>query len=91
MPHRPIKHVLKEDLKKKIDEPKMISYELYASGSFYTVMLPADVDLYTGLKNYFPHLLHDIIFGAGPSVIEQDDIMIENAWNRMDYLEWLCD
>jgi len=91
VPHRPMKHVLKEGLKKKIDEPKMVSYDLSVHGIIHTVMLPADMDLYTGLSNYFPHLLHEIVYSTEQYVVEQDSIMIEDAWNRMDYLEWLCD
>ena len=92
-----MKHVSKiEDrLKKKCDESKTISYDLHVYGSLYTVLLPANVDLYTGLKNYFPQLLHDIVFGTEqPPVVEEDYIEIsdsEDILNRMDYLEWLCD
>ena len=86
---------IEERLKKKCEETKMISYDLHVYGSLYTVLLPATLDLYTGLKTYFPQLLHDIVFGAEqPPVIEEDDIEVsdsENAWNKMDYLEWLCD
>ena len=92
-----IKHVSKveERLKKKCEEAKTISYDLHVYGSLYTVLLPANVDLYTGLKNYFPQLLHDIVFGTEqPPVVEEDYIEIsdsEDILNRMDYLEWLCD
>ena len=92
-----MKHVSKveERLKKKCEEAKTISYDLHVYGSLYTVLLPANVDLYTGLKNYFPQLLHDIVFGTEqPPVEEEDYIEIsdsEDILNRMDYLEWLCD
>jgi len=93
----PMKHVSKieERLKKKCEETKMISYDLHVYGSLYTVLLPATLDLYTGLKTYFPQLLHDIVFGTEhPPVIEEDDIEVsdsEDMMNRMDYLEWMCD
>jgi hypothetical protein len=53
------------------------------------------LDLYTGLKTYFPQLLHDIVFGTEqPPPVVEEDIEVsdtEDMINRMDYLEWLCD
>ena len=102
----------REYFRNKAQKPKedMVPHELYTDGCIYTVMLPKNVDLYTGLKRWFPEMLRAIIYNTAPAIttavastvastvatlrpvieVEYDDVN-EEAWNRLDYQEWLCD
>ena len=115
----------REYLRNKTHKQKedMVPHDVYTGGCVYTVMLPKNVDLYTGLKRWFPEMLYAIINNIVPitiaaatiataaittsaittsaiatavtilrPVIEVDyDDANEEAWNQLDYQEWLCD
>jgi hypothetical protein len=80
------KHLLNKTQKPKED---MLSYDLYAGGSVYTVMIPKNIDLYTGLKLWYPGMLHAIIYNIAPSAA--DAVTTDDFMNHLDYDEWIRD
>jgi len=80
------KHLVNKTQKPKED---MLSYDLYAGGSVYTVMIPKNIDLYTGLKLWYPGMLQAIIYNIVPSNIDTDTT--DDSLNNLDYQEWIRD
>ena len=80
------KHLVNKTQKPNKD---MLSYDLYAGGSVYTVMIPKNIDLYTGLKLWYPGMLQAIIYNIVPSNIDTDTT--DDSLNNLDYQEWIRD
>ncbi len=68
----------------------MVPQTIHIWGIAYCVKLPKDCDLYTGLQRWYPDIFELAIQEDQMTNTDLYDTT-EEAWDRADYLEWLCD
>ena len=68
----------------------MVPQTIHIWGIAYCVELPKDSDLYSGLQRWYPEIYEAAIQEDQASNTALYDT-IDDAWDRADYQEWLCD
>lgn len=74
----------------------MVHRTIYVWDQEYHVELPADFDIYEGLRRWYPTLYkavmeEDQLIRGDPSTPKLSEEEMEEAWARYEYLEYLSD
>lgn len=84
-------------LKNEKPKPKMITHTVYVWEEPHQVKLPQNIDLFEGIKQFYPNLYQEIEREKEYYALEEEyekeneKEAVEEFWAHQDYLEWLCD
>jgi hypothetical protein len=73
-----------------IKKHAMVPQTIHIWGIAFCVELPKDSDLYSGLQRWYPEIYEAAIQEDQATNTALYDT-IDDAWDRADYQEWLCD